>query len=95
MVEEWDERARLAFCEDCAHRARGIVTRHSAGAEIYSDKIQPFSSRGMAAAVGYWTALLTGEAATGRREGTEYDDAFAGERAGQAVWLRGELGLCD
>jgi hypothetical protein len=94
-VQEWNEPARMAFCEDCAHRARGIATRSGAGTEIYEEKIAPFTVRGMAAAVGYWTALLTGEAATGQRAGTEYDVAFAAERDAQAVWLRRELDLRD
>jgi hypothetical protein len=89
----WDERARRAFCEDCAGRARSIADRNPAAAEVYTGKIEPFSTRGMAAAVGYWTALVTGEAAAGRRDGPEYDGAFVGERAAQAAWLRRELGL--
>ena len=36
---------------------------------------------------------MTGEATAGRREGPDYDLAFAGERVAQAVWLRRELGL--
>jgi hypothetical protein len=85
----------MAFCEDCARRAREVVSRHPGGAGIYDGKIEPFTALGMAPAVGYWTALLTGEAVAGRREGAEYDLAFAGERASQAVWLRRELGLRD
>jgi hypothetical protein len=93
LVEEWDEAARLAFCRDCAQRARDRVARYPPGAEIYAGKIEPFTARGMAAAVGYWTALLAGEAATGRRGGPDYDAAFARERAAQAEWLRRELRL--
>ncbi|MGH2910082.1 MAG: hypothetical protein ACRDK8_12375 [Solirubrobacteraceae bacterium] len=94
-VDAWDERARLAFCEDCAGRARDTATRYPAGAEIYGAKVEPFTGRGIAAAVGYWTALLTAEAATGRRAGADYDRAFARERAAQADWLRRELALED
>lgn len=94
-IEEWHAGARLAFCEDCALRARDVATRYPAGAEIYTGKIEPFTALGMAAAVGYWTALLTGEAATGQRAGTQYDGAVAGERAAQAAWLRRELELRD
>jgi hypothetical protein len=95
QVDEWDERARLAFCQDCAWRARGPAARYPLGAEIFTGKIEPFTGRGMAAAVGYWTALLTGESATGRRGGPDYDAAFARERSAQAEWLRRELSLVD
>jgi hypothetical protein len=95
LVGDWDEAARTAFCEDCAGRARDVVSRHPDGAGINDGKIEPFTALGLAPAVGYWTALLTGEATAGRREGPDYDLAFAGERAAQAAWLRRELGLRD
>jgi hypothetical protein len=95
LLEEWDEQARLAFCQDCARRAHEIAARYPTGAELYSGKIEPFTSRGMAAAVGYWTALLTGESASGSRSGPDYDAAFAHERTMQANWLRRELNLAD
>jgi hypothetical protein len=95
LVDQWDERARLAFCQDCARRGREIAAAHPGDAEVFTGKIDPFAKRGMAAAVGYWTALLTGQSATGRREGPDYDAAFASERSAQADWLRRELGLRD
>lgn len=95
QVGEWNEPARLAFCRDCAARARQLAASYPSGAELFTGKIEPFTERGMAAAVGYWTALLTGESETGRRSGTDYDDAFARERAAQAAWLRRELNLSD
>jgi hypothetical protein len=95
QVDDWDEQARLAFCQDCAERARELAARYPAGSELLTGKIAPFTERGMVAAVGYWTALLTGESATGRRSGADYDRAFAGERAAQAAWLRRELRLGD
>jgi hypothetical protein len=95
QITEWDEAARLAFCQDCARRAEEIAQRYPQGAGVFTGKIEPFTGRGMAAAVGYWTALLTGESATGRRGGPDYDAAFARERALQAAWLRSELGLAD
>lgn len=94
-VQEWDDAAQLAFCQDCARRAEDIAGRYPAGAEIFTGKIAPFAGRGMAAAVGYWTALLTGESATGRRGGPDYDAAFTRERAAQAGWLRRTLRLGD
>jgi hypothetical protein len=93
-VDAWDEQARLAFCQDCARRADAIAARYPAAAEI-AGGIEPLVARGMAAAVGYWVAVLTGESATGRRAGSAYDAAFAGERAEQARWLRHELRLSD
>jgi hypothetical protein len=95
LVEAWDGQARVAFCQDCAGRAREVAARYPAGAELLSGKIEPFTERGMAAAVGYWTALLTGEGATGCRSGPDYDRAFVQERAAQAGWLRRELSLSD
>lgn len=94
-IDEWDERARLAFCQDCARRAREIAARYPEGSEIFTGTIEPFTGRGMAAAVGYWTALLGGESATGRRGGPDYDVTFARERVAQASWLRRELGLAE
>jgi hypothetical protein len=93
-IDEWDERARLAFCQDCVRRAREIAAGYPAGAEI-TGKIEPFAGRGMAAALGYWTALLAGESATGRRGGLDYDVTFARERGAQASWLRRELRLAE
>lgn len=95
QLDAWDAPARVAFCQDCAGRAREVVARYPAGSELLTGKIEPFTERGMAAAVGYWTALLTGESATGRRSGADYDRTFARERAAQAGWLRSELGLGD
>lgn len=92
LLDEWDEQARLAFCRDCARRAQDVAARY-AGAELYAGTIEPCTGRGMAAAVGYWAALLTGESATGRRSGPDYDAAFASERRMQANWLRRELSL--
>jgi hypothetical protein len=95
LVEEWDEHARLAFCADCARRAHDVAARYRAGAEVYTVKIEPFAGLGLASPVGYWTALLVGTAATGRRSGLDYDAAFTRERAAQAAWLRRELRLTD
>lgn len=92
-VDEWDEPARVAFASACEQRARAIAERYPPGRELLTGKIEPFTPLGMAAAVGYWTALLSAESATGRRAGPDYDVAFARERATQAAWLRDELGL--
>lgn len=92
-LEQWDADAQSRFALDCAARAREVIGGYPAGEELFTGKIEPFSKRGMAAAVGYWTALLVGECATGRRGGPDYDTAFAGERAVQAEWLKRELQL--
>jgi hypothetical protein len=93
-VDAWDKAARLAFCQDCGQRARELVAEYPAGAEIVAE-IGVFTEQGVVAEVGYWTALLAGEKATGRRSGADYDVAFARERAAQADWLRRELRLPD
>lgn len=95
LVQEWEEEAQRAFCQDCAARAGEIAARYPAGEAILSGSIEPCADRGMAAAVGYWTALLTGESATGRRGGPDYDAAFARERTAQADWLRRTLRVSD
>jgi hypothetical protein len=94
-VDEWDEGARLAFCCDCAQRGHELAARYPAASEVVTVKIEPFSELGMAGPVAYWTALLAGQSASDRRDGPEYDVAFARERAFQARWLRRELGLTD
>jgi hypothetical protein len=94
-LEDWDAEAQLSFAQACAERARRIVGRYPAGEELFTGKIEPFSTRGMAAAVAYWTALLSGECDTGRRAGPAYDAAFARERALQAEWLKRELRLAS
>ena len=95
QVSEWDEAAQIAFCRDCAERAEMIAARYPPGAAVLTGVIEPCTDRGMAAAVGYWAALLAGESASARRAGAEYDAAFARERAAQAIWLRRELRLGD
>lgn len=94
-VQEWSTEAQLAFSHDCAQRARALAARYPVGKEIFTGKVEPFAERGMAAAVGYWTALMSAESATGRRGGPDYDAAFARERAAQAAWLRATLRLAD
>jgi hypothetical protein len=92
-VAAWDADARLAFCQDCARRAQQIAAEYPAGAELLTEAVEPFSEVGDVAEVAYWTALLSAERATGRRDGPDYDAAFVRERAAQADWLRTELGL--
>jgi hypothetical protein len=55
--------------------------------------IDELAAAGDAGEVGYWTAVLAGEAVSGRRDGADYDAEFARERATQADWLESELGL--
>ena len=94
-VTEWDTDARLAFCRDCAGRGRELADGYPDAADVFAVKIAPFTELALAAPVGYWTALLAGESASGARTGPEYEVAFTRERAAQARWLRDELGLTD
>jgi hypothetical protein len=91
-VEQWDDAARAAFAESCAERAREVVARWPQGGPLLQ-VIEQLTTAGRAAAVGYWTAVVAGESATGRRIGPDYDAAFAREREAQAAWLASELGL--
>jgi hypothetical protein len=93
-VSRWDDDAQKRFARDCSERAHASADVYAAGAELVA-MIERFVEGGLAAAAGYWTALLAGESATGRRAGTDYDAAFARERAAQARWLAEELGLAQ
>jgi hypothetical protein len=93
-VRNWDESARMRFSAACAERARRH-DRSGGSAEQLMDTIEHLAGRGLAGPVGYWTATLAGESVTGRRNGTDYDAAFAEERSAQARWLASELGLTD
>jgi hypothetical protein len=91
-VAEWDHDAHVAFGQACAARAR-VLGLDVPDGEQALEKIERFARLGRAAPTGYWTAVLAGQRAGGRRSGPEYDEAFAQERAAQATWLRSELRL--
>ena len=91
-VAEWDRDAQVAFGQACAERARSL-SRDVPDGEQALEKIERFARLGRAAPTGYWTAVLAGQRAGGRRSGPEYDEAFAQERAAQAAWLQSELSL--
>jgi hypothetical protein len=90
-VAAWDEASRVAFCGDCAARAqRQPIDPRS---QPLVDRVVAWAPGGWAASVAYWAAVLAGETAGGRRDGPEYERAFAQERADQAGWLTTELAL--
>jgi hypothetical protein len=91
-VSEWDHDAHVAFGQACAQRARSLAPDVADGEQAL-EKIERFARLGRAAPTGYWTAVLAGQRAGGRRSGPVYDEAFAQERAAQAGWLQSELGL--
>lgn len=91
-IDTWDERAHVRFAQACLAHAREIVAAYPAGGEFVA-KVEHCVSWGGAAPAGYFTALLAGESAAGRRSGPDFDVAFARERAVQADWLRRELQL--
>lgn len=91
-VDDWDAASQTRFAQDCADRA----ARAAGGTEELlelADAIRAMAAAGQAAGAGYWSAVLAGRSASGRREGLVYDGAFAAERTAQAEWLGGELGL--
>ncbi|MGZ4173972.1 MAG: hypothetical protein ACXVQR_05790 [Solirubrobacteraceae bacterium] len=90
-VAGWDRPARIEFARACAGRARGAAGSVEAGEQIL-ECIDTFAADGRAGPAGYWTAVLAGESAAGRRAGPDYDRAFAAERAAQAAWLEAVLG---
>ena len=89
-VLAWDEAARVRFAGHCAARARQFGTDRESAA-VLVEAIAAMAAGGRAAAAGYWSAVLAGEAAAGQRSGPGYDGAFAVERAVQAAWLAVEL----
>jgi hypothetical protein len=88
----WDRTARGAFSLACARRATRFAERVAAGGEVL-ELIHELAAAGDAGEVGYWAAVLAGEAVSGRRQGADYDAEFVRERATQADWLGSELGL--
>jgi hypothetical protein len=90
-IKAWDEVARAAFCGDCATRAQRRPIQ--AASRPLVDRVVAWAPGGWAASVGYWAAVLAGETAAGRRDGPDYEAAFAEERADQARWLTRELEL--
>ena len=94
QVPGWDQTARKAFAADCAGRARQLVAGWAAGEPLLAS-VERFAAGGRVGPASYWTALIAGERAAGRRDGPEYDAAFARERAAQAQWLQAELGSLE
>jgi hypothetical protein len=91
-VAEWDPASQTRFARDCADRAAQSAGRTERLLAL-ADAVRALAVAGRAAAAGYWSAVLAGQSASGRREGAAYDGAFAAERAVQAEWLGTELGL--
>ena len=90
-VDVWDEDAHTAFAVDCAARARGREAKPDLSALV--DVVERCAGTGHAAAAGYWSAVLAGQQAAGKRAGAEYDRAFAAERDEQARWLGARMRL--
>lgn len=90
-VAAWNMETRVAFCTDCAMRAQQRTIRPESQPLV--DRIVAWAPGGWAASVGYWAAVLAGETAAGRRDGPDYEQAFAAERAEQAAWLTSALEL--
>ncbi len=88
-VTGWDKGARVAYAQDASSRAAARVGPQ--GSPLV-DFIAKMSSRGVVGEAGYWSAVLAGEMAAGRRNGADYDRAFAAERALQAGCLAEILG---
>lgn len=93
-VEAWDEPMRKRFATWCLERAREIARGYPAG-EGLVDKVGHTLWWGGAAPAGYFTAMLAGEAETGRHAGEAYDAAFLAERRLQSEWLVRELALTN
>jgi hypothetical protein len=90
-IAAWDEGARVGFTNDCATRARSRTIHPDSRPLV--DRVLAWAPGGWAASVGYWSAVLAGETAAGRRNGPDYERAFAQERAEQGRWLTREIAL--
>jgi hypothetical protein len=99
QVTAWDADCQHRFGQFCAGRARALAAAppaHELPAQTLSDLIglvDKMVARPWITEAGYWAAALAGQLAAGRREGPEYERAFAAERAVQAGWLSTELRL--
>lgn len=91
-VQAWDEPRRQSFARWCLQRAQEIAAGYPAGSGLVS-KVAHTIWWGGAAPAGYFTAMLAGEAVTGRHSGEAYDAAFLAERRLQSAWLARELGI--
>lgn len=80
----WDQPARVAFGQDCAARSAQLAGPMGSPLVTFIAKM---AGRGIVGEAAYWSAVLAGEAAAGRRSGPNYDQAFAAERARQADHL--------
>lgn len=109
-VEAWGRAGAADFAIQCSARlAKAIAaaeSRDGANApQLDPDLLSVLSGRSADAAVyaqqsnaavtAYIAAIGAGELAAGRGRGPAFDQGFLAERAEQAAWLRGSLGLVD
>jgi hypothetical protein len=98
-VTAWDAGCQARFGDYCARRARELAAAYPPGGPLagtvpaLAEEVAAQAARPWVAEAGYWAAALAGQLAAGRRDGPEYDRAFAAERAVQARWLAAELRL--
>lgn len=92
VVSSWDPATQAAFAADCALRAARTAGEDPTLTEVAA-VVSHFAEMGLAAPAGYWTAVVAGQAASGIRKGSRYDEAFGAERAVQADWLTDRLAL--
>jgi hypothetical protein len=91
-VHAWDPTMQASFSEYCAARARQLAGGQGEPSPLVA-AIGAMAASARAAAAGYWSAVLAGETAAGRRSGPDYERAFTAERAARAGWLTKELSL--
>jgi hypothetical protein len=102
-VAAWGAASQASFGGYCADRARELAAAHPGDAAHIDpdtvaeliETVDEMVARPWVTEAGYWTAVLAGQLATGRRRGPDYDRAFAVERALQARWLAAALSLED
>lgn len=98
-VAAWDLNTQTRFGEFCVRRADALAAGYPAHGGLAAtvtelrDEVAAQAAKPWVTEAGYWAAVLAGELAAGRRDGPDYDRAFAAERSVQAQWLATELQL--
>ena len=109
-VEDWDRDGASAFAIDCSTRLADAVAAVESADDANAPELDLdllsvllgrsadaaiYAQQSNAAVTAYIAAIGAGELAAGGRRGPAFDQGFLAERAEQAAWLRGSLGLVD
>jgi hypothetical protein len=93
-IGAWSGGVAQEFADSCARRATALAASAPTVTERASDAAAD-AAIGWVSGAAYVTAVVAGEVASGRRQGSLYQHHFLAERARQAWWLRDRLVLRD